>query len=108
MIAFKKPFDGKLDHVLNLVTDCAYLLMYITFLSLHLTEDVPENEKKRSNLGYFMIALILLIILRCFVDLVVSLVDLVKYIIKFCRKSCRVAPQPRTEKIFLKVNVHQD
>lgn len=83
-------------------------MMYISFLSLHLTADTPENAKKRMNLGYFMIALIFVIILRCLVELVVSLVNTVKYIKKFCRKNARVAPQQTVGKFFTTTEVKQD
>lgn len=86
VIIFKKPYKMKLENVLNLIVDSAYFLIFIAFLSLHLTSMTPENEKKRSNIGYLMIALVLVIIGRILVDLVVGLVKSFHYIKKYCCK----------------------
>lgn len=99
MMILKRPSNGRLDHILSLVTESANLLIYLSFLSLHLMADDPESATSRSNLGYFMIALILVIILRCLVELVVSLIKMVRYIRKYCGKSSRVAPVENQNKV---------
>ena len=44
-----------------------------------------------------MIALIIIIICRCLVDLVVGLIRAVQYIKKFCHKKNKISPQPNNE-----------
>lgn len=97
VIAFKRPYKRKLDNILNLVVEGAYFLIYIAFLSLHYTSVVPENLGVRSNWGYFMIALIVVIIARILVDLVVGLVHSVRYIKKYCGKKQEIV-KPKTKK----------
>lgn len=76
-IAFKKPHKTGLDNILHLITEGAYLLIYILFLSLLSISAVPENFDRRHTLGYLMIALIILVVCRCLVDLVFGILKTV-------------------------------
>lgn len=98
VMAFKRPYKRKLDNILNLIVESAYFLIYIAFLSLHYTSIVPENLRKRLNLGYFMIVLIIIIIGRCLVDLVVGLIQSIRYIKKYCSKKTQVVPAAEKKK----------
>ena len=90
-IIWKRPYLRKLSNVLNFTIEFAYFLIYAAFLALHLTTSVRENERRKTNIGYFMIALIVLIIARCLVDLVVGLWESYKYIRRYCNKKNKVA-----------------
>ena len=86
-IVWKRPYDSKLSNVLNLAVEAAYLLIYISFFILYMTAAVLENGTHRSKIGYFMIALIILVIVRCLVELVVGLWESYIYIRKFFQKN---------------------
>ena len=97
IIALKRPYFRRLDNILNLVVEGAYLLIYIAFLILHFWAIVPENEQSRAKVGSFMIAMIVVIICRCLVDLAVGIVTSVIHIRNYCKKLSRVAPKPEEE-----------
>lgn len=77
ILIFKKPFERKLSNFLNFFTECAYFMIYATFLTLHLTSVVPENQGKRSTIGIVMITMIGIVICRCLVDLVMGVVEII-------------------------------
>jgi len=94
IMIIKRPYKRKLENILNLAVESAYFLMYIAFMSLHFTSISPDTEKKRTNLGYFMIALLIVVICRVLVDLVVCLVEYYKLIKKYCCKKVQNKVKP--------------
>lgn len=86
VLCFKRPYKDKLTNILNTIVESAYVLIYVAFLVLHFSSISPENEIWRHNWGTFMIVLIAIIIGRCVVDLVVGIIETVRYIRNYCRK----------------------
>jgi hypothetical protein len=94
VMVIKRPYKGKLESILNLAVESAYFLVFIVFMSLHFTSISPDTEEKRTNLGYFMIALIIVVICRVLVDLVVSLMEYYQLIKKYCCKKVQNKVKP--------------
>jgi len=84
IMIIKRPYKGKMENILNLIVESAYFLMFVAFLSLHLISKSPDSEKHRQNLGYFMIALIIVVIFKVLVDFVLGLVEYYRLIKKYC------------------------
>ena len=94
VMIIKRPYKVKLQNILNLAVESAYFLMYIAFMILHFTSISAYTEKKRSNLGYFMIALMIVVICRVLVDFILSLVEYYKLIKKYCCKKVQSKVKP--------------
>jgi len=91
MMLSKRPYRSKLANVLNILTEGAYFFLYVGYFLLHQNSISPENETRRKSIGYAMTALVLLVILRCIIELFVTVIETITSIKQYCKKRNRVS-----------------
>lgn len=86
VLAAKRQFKSKLANVLNLITEIAFLLIFIGFLVLALTRESMGRYPRAQYIGRPLIALVFVIVAKCVLEYIIFLVELIRKIISYCKK----------------------
>lgn len=87
IILLSRPYKRKINNVLNFSVESAYFFIFLGFLMLASLKNEPGNLGSRNTVGTAMIILICVIIARCMVDMIIGIIDTIRYIRKYCKKS---------------------
>jgi hypothetical protein len=83
ILLWKRPYEGILRNILNSITEACVLALFVVFLALHIKRHTI-TEKESTQIGKLIIAFVILIIVRCIVDLVIGIIELIKVIRANC------------------------
>lgn len=83
VIAVKRPYNNKMTNILSLISEIAFLLIFIGFLVLTLTKNTISGSSRARYIGWPLIAMVFVIVAKCVVEYVFFLIQFVKKVISY-------------------------
>mgnify|MGYP000007512896 CR=1 FL=1 len=76
ILAAKRPFNKKFTNIVNLISEVAFLLIFIGFLVLLISRNKISRYPREQYIGRPLIAIVFLIAAKCVVEYIVFLVEI--------------------------------